>query len=150
MRRKMKRDPELNALLKSIRRLARTIDITSRKLDRQFGLTLPQLIVLHCIRDLGEVTSRAISSEADLSAPTVVGILDKLEAKGLIERYRSLRDRRIVHTRLTSAGNDVLDQAPSPLGDEFADAFSKLDPESRRQTVAAMARVADLVSAVED
>lgn len=146
----MVKHSELNALLKSIRRIARAVDITSRRLDREFGLTLPQLIVLGCIRDLGEVTSRAISVEADLSAPTVVGILDKLEAKRLIERYRSLRDRRIVHTRLTVAGVQLLSKAPSPLGDEFAETFGKLNQVTRRQTIGALSRVADLVSAVDE
>lgn len=142
----MPRDPDLNTLLVAIRHVARAVDIQSRKLDRDFGLTLPQLIVLGRVRDLGEVTSRAISLEADLSAPTVVGILDKLEAKRLIERYRSTRDRRIVHTRLTAEGRDLLERAPSPLGDEFAAAFQQLPEEERRQMLASVDRVARLLS----
>ncbi len=53
----MPRDPDLNTLLVAIRHIARAVDIQSRKLDRDFGLTLPQLIVLGRVRDLGEVTS---------------------------------------------------------------------------------------------
>ena len=58
---------EFQAVLKAIRRLARAVDLNSRRIDRQVGLTLPQLVVLRCVRELGEVTSRAISAQADLS-----------------------------------------------------------------------------------
>lgn len=130
----MSGNAELRALVKLIRRLARMLDVQSRRIDRDVGLTLPQLIVLQCVQDLGEVTSRAISLEADLSPPTVVGILDKLEAKGFIRRYRSERDRRIVHTSLTDEGRSILKRIPSILGDSFDGRFLGL-PDARRKSV---------------
>ncbi len=135
---------ELRALFKSMRRIARAIEIHSRRLDRELDLTLPQHVVLVCVRDLGEVTGRAISHEADVSPATVVGILDKLEAKGLIERYRSTKDRRIVHTRITRKGEEALSRAPAPLGARFEREFLALDPETRRRMLAAFENVADM------
>lgn len=140
----MSPNTELRALFKSMRRIARAIEIHSRRLDRELELTLPQHVVLVCVRDLGEVTGRAISQEADVSPATVVGILDKLEAKGLIQRYRSTKDRRIVHTRITRKGEDTLARAPAPLGGRFESRFLALDPETRRRTIEAFERVADM------
>jgi DNA-binding MarR family transcriptional regulator len=137
---------ELRALFKSMRRIARAIEIHSRRLDRELDLTLPQHVVLACVRDLGEVTGRAISHEADVSPATVVGILDKLEAKGLIERYRSTKDRRIVHTRITGKGEDVLARAPAPLGARFEGEFLALDAEIRGRVLASFQRIADLAA----
>ncbi|MGE0627876.1 MAG: MarR family winged helix-turn-helix transcriptional regulator [Hyphomicrobiaceae bacterium] len=138
---------ELRAVLKAIRRIARAVDLHSRRIDRDIGLTLPQLVVLTCVRDLGEVTSRAISAEADLSPATVVGILDKLEAKGLIQRYRSQVDRRIVHTRLTASGQAMLAAAPPPLGAAFERAFNRRPAAERTATVDALSRLAKLAEA---
>lgn len=143
----MSRNADLRALLKSIRRIARALDIHSRRIDREIGLTLPQLIVLQCVGDLGEVTSRAISSEADLSPPTVVGILDKLEAKGLLERYRSTHDRRVVHTRLTDKGRATLNSAPSPLGERFERGFFALDRHARGRLLEALGQLEGLAGA---
>lgn len=140
----MSPNAELRALFKSMRRIARAVEIHSRRLDRELDLTLPQHVVLTCVRDLGEVTSRAVSAEADVSPATVVGILDKLEAKGLIERYRSTRDRRIVHTRITPKGQETLAGAPAPLGERFETGFLRLDPGTRAETVAAFERIARL------
>ncbi len=140
----MSPNAELRALFKSMRRIARAIEIHSRRLDRDLDLTLPQHVVLTSVRDLGEVTSRAVSEEADVSPATVVGILDKLEAKGLIERYRSTRDRRIVHTRITPKGDETLVRAPAPLGRRFESHFLHLDEDQRAATIAAFERVARL------
>lgn len=138
---------ELRSLQKALRRIVRSLDIHSRKIDREFGLTLPQLVVLQCVRDLGQVTSKAISEEASLSPPTVVGILDNLEAKGMIERYRSAQDRRIVHTRVTARGRAILAEAPSPIGESFDTMFDALPAETRDAIVASFSEVATLCEA---
>lgn len=140
----MARPDEMRRLLKAFRRISHALDLQSRQISRATGLTLPQLVVLGCVRDLGEVTSRAISREADLTPATVVGILDKLEAKGLIERYRSRLDRRIVHTRLTAAGAAALAEAPAPLGEAFEANFCVLSGAERSRILAAFDRVAQI------
>jgi DNA-binding MarR family transcriptional regulator len=140
----MPQPSELRDVLKGIRRIARAVELHSRRIDRDVGLTLPQLVVLLCVRDLGEVTSRAVSVEANLSPPTVVGILDKLEVKGLIERYRSKVDRRIVHTRVTERGTSLLNSAPPPLGSAFEKAFNRLAPPERAAIVEMLNHLADI------
>ncbi len=142
----MSPNAELRALFKSMRRIARAIEIHSRRLDRELDLTLPQHVVLTCVRHLGEVTSRAISQEADVSPATVVGILDKLESKGLIQRYRSTKDRRIVHTRITQKGEEMLARAPVPLGARFEGEFLALDADIRENVLSSFERIADLAA----
>jgi DNA-binding MarR family transcriptional regulator len=142
----MPQNLELIALLKALRHLARALDIHSSRINRESGLTLPQLLALTCVRDLGETTSRAISVAVDLSPPTVVGILDKLEAKGLIERYRSTTDRRIVHTQLTNRGRKLLESAPTPMGADFEANFMKLTQSERSRLLGAIQDIAALTT----
>lgn len=131
--------PQTNAdtdeLMKALRQMARAIDVRSKAISRVAGLTIPQIVILQAVRDLGEVTTAALSRHADLSAATVITILDKLEARALIERYRSLSDRRIVHTRLTDEGRALLAAAPPLLPDGFRSAFAAL-PVARRRAIA--------------
>ena len=135
------------AVLKSMRRIAQAIEVRSREIARTSGLTIPQLIVMQSIRTLGQVTTQAVSKEASMSPATVVAVMDKLEAKGLIERYRSEVDRRVVHTRLTPAGQTALGQAPGLLSRGFADAFAALPPQRRDALLSAMEELADMMSA---
>jgi DNA-binding MarR family transcriptional regulator len=134
-------------VVKAIRRIVRAIDLRSKEVSRRTGLTIPQIVVLQGVRDLGEVTTRALSENADLSSATVVTILDKLEEKGLVERYRSLSDRRIVHARLTEAGKAAAADLPGLLHEEFEKNFADLDSADRAQLVSAIERIAEMMNA---
>lgn len=139
--------PQARAIEKAVRRIVRAHDLQSRALAKRCGLTAAQLVLMKAVAELGEVTSGALSVYADISAATVVTILDNLEERGLIERYRSGSDRRIVHTRLTETGRTLMAQAPEPLGEIFLDRFNSLPPEERKAIAKAVSRLGELMSA---
>ncbi|WP_176083564.1 MarR family transcriptional regulator [Martelella sp. HB161492] len=132
------------SVMKSLRRIAHAMDTRSKRISRETGLTIPQIAVLEAVRDQGALTTMAISRHADLSPATTVTILDKLEAKGLIERHRSREDRRIVRAVLTAAGRETLTTAPNLFGAQFATDFTRFSSEERAEIAAAFRKVADL------
>lgn len=137
---------DVRAAEKAIRRIVRANDLRSRALVKATGLTGAQLVILKAIAALGEVTTTRLSAHADLSPATVITILDKLEERGSIERYRSRYDRRVVHTRLTAKGAALVANAPEPLGRAFVQRLMCLDMARRRQLIAAVTEFADLLS----
>ena len=140
------RKDDLKALEKALRRIVRAHDLHSKALSKSTGLTAAQLIILRGIAELGEVTSTALSAYADISLATVVTVLDNLEERGIIQRYRSGQDRRVVHTRLTDLGAAMVAKAPPPLGESFANRFGSLDEARRREIVASLSAFADLLT----
>ena len=133
------------ALEKAIRRIVRANDMQSRAMVKQCGLTSAQFVVCRGILELGEVTTTALSAYADLSAANVVTILDNLEERGIIERYRSTSDRRIVHTRMTASGRAIIARAPRPMGEVALARLKSLDANARRALVEGAIQIADLV-----
>ena len=134
-------------LLVALRRIIRATDLHSKRVSRESGLTIPQIVVLKSVRDLGEVTTSAISRQVSLSQATVTLILDRLEERGLVERYRSTRDRRIVHSRLTQEGRLALRKAPALLHERFLREFADLSDRRQREIVKALQKVADMMGA---
>jgi DNA-binding MarR family transcriptional regulator len=134
-------------VLSAIRRIVHAVDSHSKELERALGITLPQLVVLRAIRTLGEVTTGKLSAAASLSPATVTTILDKLEARGLVVRYRNAEDRRVVHSKLTGRGAQMLDGAPPFLHERFVSAFAKVDLARQAALVAALEQVADMMGA---
>lgn len=138
---------QIGLVLRLLRRINHAADLHSKHLIKATGLTTPQLIVLKAIHELGEVTAGAVAEHVSLSQGTVSMILDRLESHALIERYRSVRDRRIVHARLTPAGAQVVARAPPLLREKFIERFAVLSGEQQVQTLQALAQVADMMDA---
>ncbi|MCE2510113.1 MAG: winged helix-turn-helix transcriptional regulator [Alphaproteobacteria bacterium] len=134
-------------VLVALRRIIRATDLHSKRLFKLSGLTTPQIVVLQSVRDLGEVTTGRISARVSLSQGTVTSILDRLESRGLIKRYRSVTDRRVVHARLTKPGRAMLRQAPPLLHEQFASAFAALSPSQQEKIIKTLHDVAGMMGA---
>jgi DNA-binding MarR family transcriptional regulator len=134
-------------ILRSLRRIIRAVDLHSRQLAIQHNVTGPQLICLLQVVQDGSVTVTSLARAVHLSPSTVIGILDRLEAKELITRQRDALDRRKVLVAVTDEGLAITNCAPSPLQDTLAEALHIL-PEMEQETIAAaLQRVVDLMEA---
>lgn len=132
-------------VVRSIRRIVRAMDVRSKRVARETGLTIPQIVVLQAVRDFEAATTAAISRHANISAATTVTILEKLEARGIVERHRSTVDRRIVHSRLTERGRALLAEAPPLFHEAFFARFGELPPDEQATIVRAFCTVADIL-----
>lgn len=74
-------------VLVALRQIIRAIDLHSKKLNKDAGLTGPQLILMRSIHDLGEqVTIRELAVHTNMSQGTATTILDRLERNGYVQR----------------------------------------------------------------
>jgi DNA-binding MarR family transcriptional regulator len=122
-------------VLQALRQIIREVDLHSRQLLRQHKITGPQLVSLLTVAKYEPVTANAIAGHIHLSPSTVIGILDRLETKGLIRRDRDLKDRRLIQVTLTEQGKVLASDGPSPLQDTLAEAMGKL-PETELVVIA--------------
>ncbi|HYW78704.1 MAG TPA: MarR family transcriptional regulator [Thermoguttaceae bacterium] len=133
----------------ALRRITRAIDLHSRELMQQAGLTAPQLAALQAIAKLQPVTMGALARVIHLSQATLTGILNRLEARSLVSRARSTSDRRTVVVELTEQGRSVLESAPSLLQDRFRRELLKLQQWEQTQMLATLQRIASMMDAEE-
>lgn len=145
-RRRGSEETEEGRILRAIRRIIRSVDIYSHKLALDCGVTVPQLSCLLEIAETGPVTLKALAARVDLTPGTVVGIVDRLERKGLVERARSQSDRRQVRISITRQGKSLLARAPSPLQDRLAAALDTLPPFDRAAIAQSLERIVDLMN----
>lgn len=69
-------------------------------------------------------TAHELARVLDCDAGAITRMLDRLEAKGLLERVRSETDRRVVHLRLTDAGRTAAAVVPHVLAEAHNDLFA--------------------------
>ncbi|MFB3827666.1 MAG: MarR family winged helix-turn-helix transcriptional regulator [Bryobacteraceae bacterium] len=99
--------------------LLRTTDMLSRGVARALkseDLSATQYNVLRILRGAreglacGEIADRMITRDPDITR-----LLDRLEKRGLISRAREIKDRRLVLTRITQEGLEILARLDSPV-----------------------------------
>lgn len=145
----MAQPPIWHQVLVELRRIIRATDLQSRRMVKACGLTIPQVMVLRAIADLGDVTVRRVSDHVSLSQATVTTILNRLESRSLVVRVRSEFDKRVVNARLTAAGQQVLAAAPDLLHEKFIERFESLSRPDQAQILDALQRVAEMMNAGE-
>lgn len=136
-------------ILRSLRRIIRAIDIHSRKLKSEYELTAPQLICLLEVVENSPLSASKIAQNVHLSPSTIVGILDRLEKKGLIQRTRNVKDRRLVDVTATENGRQLAGHAPSPLQDGLASALKRLTALEQATIALSLERIVELMEARE-
>ncbi len=86
------------------KRLVRVDAIT-----REFGMPFSNIQIL-CMLSDGEMTIGEISTNLGIAKPNITPLLDSLHERGLLERCRSDKDRRIVNVRLLPEGRELVEK----------------------------------------
>jgi DNA-binding MarR family transcriptional regulator len=99
-------------------------------------VTPRMLGILRHLADAGPLTVGEQALHLGIGRATATELIDRLKAKGLVERMRDQRDQRRVFVWLTDGGRQrVVDLAGSPLDDPFVTAVAALPAETRRQII---------------
>jgi len=136
-------------VLAALRRIVHAIDLHSRRLLTECEITAPQLVCLHMLVEEGRLTSRELAGKVHVNPSTLVGILDRLEAKGLVSRKRDVDDRRAIFVELTAGGKKFVSRAPSPLQSAMADRFGRLSRRDQQRLAESLEEIVDLMQADE-
>jgi DNA-binding MarR family transcriptional regulator len=136
-------------VIAALRRIVRAIDLHSRHLVDRFGVTGPQLVTLQELARLGSTSVGVLARNVHVSHPTMTGILDRLERRGLARRVRDTQDRRRMTAAVTEKGRGLLQAAPSPIQDRFRAEFAKLEEWEQTHMLATLQRIAAMMDAEE-
>jgi len=103
----------LNQTIEFLLRKAR--NVITAEMDaalKEFGITSQQMAILLSMHGGGASTPFELSRLLAVDTGLMTRLLDKLEARGLLERSRSNEDRRVVNLSLTAKGSEVAAQLP--------------------------------------
>jgi DNA-binding MarR family transcriptional regulator len=86
-------------------------------------------------------TVAALSRELEIDPGAITRALDRLEAKGLVQRERSTADRRVVHLALTDEGRAVAAKVPGVLAEVLNGHLSDFKPAEWQQMLHLLQRM---------
>jgi DNA-binding MarR family transcriptional regulator len=140
-------DEKTSDILRSLRRIIRRTDISSREQEQLYGVTAPQLLCLIAVVEAGTTTQVELSERLHLGGSTINGVVDRLEHKGLIARSRDPHDRRRLLTYATDAGKELVRTAPPPLHQRLVNGLKNMNEEERNTIAESLHVLVELLEA---
>jgi DNA-binding MarR family transcriptional regulator len=110
--------------------LAHALDVRSKRMSRDLGVTGPQRLVVRIIGQTPDCTAGAIAKTLDLHASTLTGVLARLEARKLIVRRVDPADRRRVRFSLTAGGRRIDSQRTHTAEAAVRRALARMTPQA--------------------
>src|SRR6266581_7402393 len=116
--------------------------------DKPYVITPPQWGVLSLLHEQEGQTLGTLSQKRAIDAPTMTGIVKRLEQNGLVERRHDREDRRLVKVYLTVEGRDIMQYLP-----DAARAFNEImvqgiSEAEQREMLAKLQKIIANLSAV--
>jgi MarR family transcriptional regulator, 2-MHQ and catechol-resistance regulon repressor len=120
--------PEQEALL-NLLRTADQLQIRFTRLFRTFGLTPQQYNILRILRgEAAPLPILEIASRMITVVPGITGLIDRLEAAGLVCRKRCENDRRVVYVCISEKATSLLAEIDEPLLDMHKQLLGHMSP----------------------
>ena len=105
-------DAVILQMMDNLRRVFHILHEESQRVKRETGLTGPQIWTIKVVHNHGPINISDIAKRMFLHPTTILGIIDRLEARGLVSRTRSKDDRRVIWVELTPSGRNLVDSVP--------------------------------------
>jgi DNA-binding MarR family transcriptional regulator len=87
------------------------------------GMSFGQMVLLRVLVDKGRATPKELAEALSVTTGNITGLVDKLEAAGLVTRTRSTEDRRVVHIELTVKARQRFRKVQRAAVDMLSEAF---------------------------
>lgn len=118
-------------ILVKLRKIVRSINLESKRIEKQHGISIPQLLCLQYLSDqpMQQAKGSTIKSYLHLNASTISGIIKRLETKGLISREPDLKDKRVTWIKLSKEGASLLADSPVTLQEKLTRRLDRLTHE---------------------
>lgn len=142
---------EYTEILINIRKIIRSINLESKSIEREFGISIPQYLCLNFLRtsETYRATATEIGLHLNLNASTVTGIVSRLEKKGYVARLINPEDKRSSFIYLTALGDKIIQTIPNLLQDKLTLKLQELQPQELQQLQKSLALLVKFMG-VED
>jgi DNA-binding MarR family transcriptional regulator len=122
-------------ILIDIRKIVRSINLESKRIQKTMGISIPQLLCLNYLskREGLTATQKEITLFLHLNRSTVTGIISRLEKKNLLNRLPKAGDKRTTYVSLTQEGIKLLVASHGLLHDRLNVKLSQLSEAKVRE-----------------
>ncbi len=121
-----------------------------RKCLKDHGLTEQQWRVIRVLNEWGELETGRIAVESCILAPSLSGVLDRMERNDLIVRHRLAIDQRKVFVGLTDRSRDLVDHISRSIESQYGTLEKQLGRDGLLNAYALLDQLISLPGPLEE
>ena len=141
---------EVRDVLNSLRRIVRSLRVSSRTAEQRVGLSGAQLFVLQCLARYSPCSVNELAARTATDQSSVSVVVSRLVARGHVRRVPSKADRRRVELTLTKSGLALLESAPEAAQDRLMFALGKLAKPALKALARSLTQVVKLAEVSDE
>jgi DNA-binding MarR family transcriptional regulator len=150
MREKDRQDSTIEQIESDLRAIRRAMRQPLEMEIAGSGLTPPQLNVIRAVVREGGLSLKDLSQKVGLAHSTVSGIVDRLEAKGLLVRRSDLTDTRVVRIHASKVVTKFVNEQLQELsGGPLQRALKAASRKDQEKIMAAVRRLRELFDSIQ-
>ena len=138
MERRTERQPVFGETLQFMKRmwdLVHALDVRSKRMAKDLGVTGPQRLVIRILGQNPDMTASDIAGTLGMHPSTLTGILSRLENQGMLARRTDTDDRRRLRFKLTARGSRVDRERKGTVEASIRRALARCDAATIASTV---------------
>jgi len=138
-------------ILIKLRRIVRSVNLESKRVDKELGVSIPQLLCLQFLAEQDEFRANAskLKGFLNLNASTITGIISRLEKKNLVVKLPKSIDKRITLISLTAKGKELIQNAPITFQQKLSEKLQALPPEKLKTIIEGIDLLTELMEVDE-
>jgi DNA-binding MarR family transcriptional regulator len=138
-------------IMSSVRKIVRAINLESKRVEKNFGISIPQLLTLKFLNETEgyKSTMKGIKEMLSLNASTVTGIVARLEQKGFVARLPDPKDKRSTPIVLTSKGAELLKNTQESLHEKISKNLDLISDQEYQKILVSFETIIDFLN-IED
>jgi DNA-binding MarR family transcriptional regulator len=144
------RAADATASLDALRRIVRALRVANVGVEKLTGLSAAQLFVLEQVAAAPHASLSELAARTLTDRTSVAAVVDRLAARGLVRRERSVVDRRRVEIEPTAEGLDVLARAPHPPTRQILQGLDSLDDRELHRLATTLSTLVRAMGIAED
>jgi DNA-binding MarR family transcriptional regulator len=134
----MANKPDLLFLLHDVARLLRQ---EADRRARQHGMTRAQWVILFWLERQPGLSQKELAEILEVEPITVARLVDRLEARGMVERRADPKDRRIWRLHLCPPADPVLADLHAEVADMHRVVTAQITPETEAAMIEGLQRM---------
>lgn len=109
-------------------------------------LTVPQADVLFTLGNRDGMTFKEIGEQTLITKGTLTGVIDRMEAKGLVRRVTQPDDRRCTRVMLTTKGDKLFKREFPRQVRLIKERFDRMDTAAKQQALESLQKIREIFS----